>query len=332
MLYCIPAFQLSFFNTNEFIMKTFIKLFICLLFIGGSAWAQNTSPVLRFGLFADTQYADCPAENSRFYRHALQKLDTCIHHFNEQNVQFTINLGDIVDRRNSDLTTVLSSLSRLNSKIYHITGNHDYKEVTDNATLYRQLGMPAEYYSFRKGNWVFVMLNTNEVSAYAHVEGTEKEQELADMLRHIEQTGGRQAYRWNGGVSKKQMKWLSNTLADCERNNCNALVFSHHPLYPQGEFTALNNMEILETISKFPCVKAVFSGHHHAGAFSYYKGIPMITHEGMIETEKQNAYSIIEITQDSIFMKGVGRAPSRAFKHSALPCRKDIQTTPVNAQ
>lgn len=313
-------------------MKTFIKLIISLFFLGGSVLAQDLPPILRFGLFADTQYADCPSENTRFYRQALLKLDTCINYFNQQNVQFTINLGDIVDRKNSDLETVKSCLSRLNADIYHITGNHDYKEVTDNAVLYRQLSMPSEYYSFRKKNWVFIMLNTNEVSAYAHVEGTEKEQELADMLDHIKKTGGKQAYRWNGGISKKQMKWLDSQLAESERNNLNVLVFSHHPLYPQSGFTALNNMEILQTISKYTCVKAVISGHHHAGAYDCYNGIPIITHEGMIETEKQNAYSIVEITQDSILLKGHGRATTRAFKYTQLPYWKDIQTTTVNTE
>lgn len=309
----------------------FIRLFICLFFLGGSALAQDT-PILKFGLFADTQYADCPSENARFYRQALQKLDTCINYFNQQNVQFTINLGDIIDRKNSDLKMIMSSLAHLNNKIYHITGNHDYKEVTDNSVLYRQLSMPSEYYSFKKQNWVFIMLNTNEVSAYANVTGTEKEQELAEMLEQIKQTEGKQAYRWNGGISRKQMKWLDDLLGKCERNHNNVLIFTHHPLYPQGEFTALNNMEILNTISKYPCVKAVFSGHHHAGAFGYYKGIPMITQEGMIETETQNAYSTVEITRDSILVKGRGRVPSRSFKYSHLPYWKDIQTTSVNTQ
>ena len=226
----------------------------------------------------------------------------------------------------------MSSLAHLNNEIYHITGNHDYKEVTDNSVLYRQLSMPSEYYSFKKQNWVFIMLNTNEVSAYANVTGTEKEQELAEMLEQIRQTGGKQAYRWNGGISRKQMKWLDDLLVKCERNHNNVLIFTHHPLYPQSEFTALNNMEILNTISKYPCVKAVFSGHHHTGAFGYYKGIPMITQEGMIETEAQNAYSIVEITQDSILVKGHGRVPSRSFKYSHLPYWKDIQTTSVNTE
>lgn len=39
-------------------MKMFIRLFTCLFFLGGSALAQDISPILKFGLFADTQYAE----------------------------------------------------------------------------------------------------------------------------------------------------------------------------------------------------------------------------------------------------------------------------------
>ena len=297
-------------------MKNIIGLFMCISMLGSCWSSQDDSSNLKFGLFADTQYADCPSDSKRFYREALQKLDTCVRCFNEENVQFSINLGDIIDRKNSDLNTIKSYLCQLKNDVYHITGNHDYKEVTDNSVLYRQLGMPSEYYSFKKGNWVFIMLNTNDVAAYANVKGTEKEQELTKMQEKVKQTGGKQGHRWNGGIGRTQMEWLDNLLTDCGKNKNNVLVFSHHPFYPSSEFTALNNMEILETISRHPCVKAVFSGHHHAGEFGYYKGIPMITQEGMIETEKQNAYSIVEITRDSIRVKGYGRVPSRSFKYS----------------
>ena len=297
-------------------MRNIFGLFICISLLWSCTSVRDDTPILKFGIFADTQYADCPSENMRFYREALQKLDTCINCFNKENVQFTINLGDIIDRKNNDLNIIKSYLCRLNNEVYHITGNHDYKEVTDNSVLYRQLDMPTEYYWFKKGNWVFIMLNTNEVAAYANVNGTEKEQELTEMLDKIKQTGGKQGYRWNGGASRKQMEWLDHLLAECEGNKNNVLLFSHHPFYPFSEFTALNNVEILETISRYSCVKAVISGHHHAGAFGYYKGIPMITQEGMVETENQNAYSIVEITRDSILVRGYGRVPSRSFKYS----------------
>ncbi len=80
-------------------------------------------------------------QNTRYYREALQKLDTCIEYFNRQEVQFTINLGDITDRKNSDLEVIKQHLSQLNHKIYHLTGNHDYKDITNNSVLYKQLSM-----------------------------------------------------------------------------------------------------------------------------------------------------------------------------------------------
>lgn len=297
-------------------MLKFIQLLICSLLTGGAALAQNASPILKFGLFADAQYADCPPGNMRFYRETLPKLDTCINYFNREKVQFTIQLGDLIDRENSDLDSVKLYLSRLNQKIYHITGNHDYKQVAGDPSIYKQLNMPSQYYSFKKKNWVFIMLNTNDISTYTDIKGTEKEQELADMQEQNRRAGGKQGHSWNGGVGKEQMKWLDHLLAQCEKKGNHALIFTHHPLYPPSEFTALNPTAILQTISAYTCVKAVFSGHHHAGAFGFYKGIPMITHEGMVETEKQNAYSVVEITPDSIRIKGHGRASSHSFKYS----------------
>ena len=226
------------------------------------------------------------------------------------------NLGDITDRKNSDLEVIKQHLSQLNHKIYHLTGNHDYEGVTSNSVLYKQLDMPSEYYSFKKGDWVFIMLNTNEIASYANIAGTPKENEWNRMQEQIKQIKGKYAYEWNGGISEKQMKWLDRLLKKCEKKGLSVLIFSHHPLYPQSDFSALNGNEIVDTLSKYSCVKAAFSGHHHAGAFGYYKNIPLITLEGMVETENQNAYAIVEISQDHLLVKGQGRASSYSFKLS----------------
>lgn len=278
--------------------------------------AQNDTLLLRFGVFADVQYADCPPSIGRYYRKALFKMDTCLHVFNEQSVEFAINLGDIIDRDIRDLDKVLQHTKVLRSPIYHLTGNHDYKykEGTKDSVLYHRLQMPSPYYSFRKGKWTFVMLNTNEISNYANKGDIEKGKELKEMLERIRNTGSKQAYNWNGGISKKQMQWLDSLLTVHEKGKLPVIVCTHHPLYPFDEFTALNNEQILQTLARYSCVKLVLSGHHHAGAFGYYQGIPMITMEGIVETEKQNAYSIIEITQDSIRLRGYGRTASRSFK------------------
>jgi beta-galactosidase len=92
------------------------------------------------------------------------------------------------------------------------------------------------------------------------------------------------------------------------------LVFSHHPLYPESAFTALNNIEILNVITDYSCVKAVFSGHHHAGSFAYYKNIPVVTVEGMVETEGENAFGIVQLYDNKIVVEGTERMTSRELK------------------
>ena len=288
-------------------------LFLC-LFSTHFCFAQNNEiPLLRFGLITDTQYANSNTDGSRYYRNSLKKIRESISYFNDQKLPFTINMGDIIDRNFDDLDSVLNCLKHLDNKIYHLTGNHDYKGVTDNRKLYKKLSMPSEYYYFKKKDWVFIMLNTNEVAAYSNVAGTEKEQELLQMQSHIKATGGRQGARWNGGISAQQLQWLDKLLAKCEKSGDKVLIFSHHPLYPNSEFTALNNIEILETIEKHSCVKAIFCGHHHAGKFAIYKGIPVVTAEGMIETAEDNSFGVVEIFKDKILLEGKGRMTSRVL-------------------
>lgn len=283
----------------------------CLLI---NASAQNDKPLIRFGLIADIQYADCDAAGSRFYRNSLKKLADCVDSLNCRKVAFTINLGDVVDRNYADMDSVLVRLNCLVKKVFNITGNHDYGGITDNQTLYKKLGMPSEYYAFKKKNWVFILLNTNEISDYANIAGTKKERELTAIRDCIRLSGGRQDAPWNGGVSEKQLQWLNDQLAKAEKSGNKVLVFSHHPLYPESGFTALNNRDILNIICNYSCVKAVFSGHHHAGNFAYFKNIPILTAEGMVETKTDNSFGIVKIYESKIVMEGIGRMSSREFR------------------
>lgn len=293
----------------------FVVYVISLFPAAKNVFAQGDKPLIQFGLVADIQYASCEPERSRFYRNSLEKTDDCVSYLNNQNVQFTINLGDIVDRNWADFDSVLTRLSRLDNKIYNTTGNHDYKGVTNNIVLYKKLSMPSEYYAFKKKNWVFILLNTNEVAAYANIEGTEKEYELSAMLHHIKSAGSTQGARWNGGIGAGQLKWLTKLLAKSEKSGDNVLIFSHHLLYPETEFTALNNMEILNVIGNYTCVKAIFSGHHHTGAFAYFKNISVVTVEGMIETKDENSFGIVSIYNDKIVLEGKGRMTSHVLEN-----------------
>ena len=281
--------------------------------MGMNVSAQE-NPLIQFGIIADIQYCSCDTYGSRFYKKSLKKLEDAVNFLNEQNVQFTINLGDITDKNVNDLDSVLNRLNNLKNRVYNTPGNHDYNGITNNKVLYKKLNMPAEYYFFKKKNWVFIMLNTNEVSSYANISGTPKEQELLNALDRIKSSGGRQGAGYNGGISEKQLKWFDNLLKKSEKSGNNVLVFSHHPLYPESGYTALNNTEILNIIDNYSCVKAIFAGHHHAGNFVFYKNIPVVTIEGMVETENDNAFGIVKIYSDKIVLEGKGRMSSRELK------------------
>ena len=283
------------------------------LFISVSTGLSQNIPVLRFGLIADVQYCNCDTNGTRFYRNSLSKLESAVTDLYNQQAEFTINLGDLVDRNPEDLDAVVDRQKLLNSKVYNTLGNHDYEGVDDNKKLYKKLGLRNDYYSFKKRGWRFIVLNTNEVASYSNIRGTSKEQELTIMLDNIRKRNGNNGKAWNGGISGRQMEWLKKLLQNADKKNENVLIFTHHPLYPAEGYTALNDVEILETISLFSNVRGVISGHHHVGAYGVYKGIPCITLEGMVETEKENAYAVVDIYEGKLVITGMNRAKSYEF-------------------
>lgn len=297
-------------------MKRLVSLLNALLFcLLLSACTSKETQTIRIGIIADIQYCDCETKGSRFYRNSLSKLEAAVNDLNQEDVHFTVNLGDLVDRDTPDnLDEVLTRLEKLENGVYHTTGNHDYNGVYDNEVLYKQLGMPSSYYSFTNGDWRFVMLNTNEVASYANVGGTPLEAELNAMMEQIRESGGKNGASYNGGISKKQLAWLKQELENAQKKNEKVIVFSHHPLYASPGLTALNDQEILDVLSAYSCVKAGICGHHHPGDFGTYEGIPFITTEGMIETESSNAYGVLKLTKKQIILTGKGRTKSYTLK------------------
>lgn len=274
---------------------------------------STEEPVARFGIIADIQYCDCDTRGQRYYRNALQKLKQSVDHFNKEEVEFAVNLGDLVDRDTPhNLDSVLSCLNKLNAPVYNLAGNHDYENI-DNDHLYAALKMPSEYYSFQRNGWRFVMLNTNEIASYSNVDGTWKEKELLEMRDNIRKTTGQNAAEYNGGISNRQLQWLQELLENSENKDEKVLIFSHHPLGCIKGLTALNDQEIVSLASQFSCVKALIAGHHHAGAFCETESLPCIVVEGMVETADQNAYGIIELFPDRLILQGYGRVTSRVI-------------------
>ncbi|WP_090391848.1 metallophosphoesterase [Niabella drilacis] len=294
---------------------------LVLLLTANLLYAQTEKPVIRFGLIADPQYADADSRGTRFYRNSLKKLEDCVITFNQEKLPFMINLGDITDRNPADLDPVLQVLKQLRSPVYTTPGNHDYTGVASNETLYKKLKMPAPYYSFKKGNWRFIMLNTNEIASYSNVAGTWKEQELNVMLKNINERHGKNAQEYNGGISSRQLQWLKALLQRSERKGENVLIFSHHPFGCATGLTALNDKEVIAVIAPFKCVRALIAGHHHAGAFCEIGTLPCIVAEGMVETPDQNSYGIVELYPDKLMLKGYGRMTTRTISFKTIKNR-----------
>lgn len=297
-------------------MKSFtiiFFLFISATFTISIAQTKISEPILKMGLIADIQYGDCATNGSRFYRNSINKLREAVKDINDNNVHFTVNLGDFTDRNLADLDVVMAELGMLNANMYSITGNHDYVGVKDNQVLYNKLFLPSDYYSlgFPRLGIQFLFLNSNDISSYSNVLDVDKQVELETIKAKLKAENRKNNYSWNGALSKEQLNWLENKLKLAHDENVRIVICMHHPLYPDNNHNALNDREILEVIGKYDCVKAVLSGHNHAGNFAYYKGIPFITVEGMIETEADNAYGIVEIFKDKMVVKGRGRVTSR---------------------
>lgn len=290
-------------------IKVFLSLLLTLLYSLG----QGQS-LVRIGLIADPQYADKDTHGSRFYRNSLVKLDSAVAVINRDEVDFTVMLGDLVDVGPKDLAAPLQRLDKLKRPIYAILGNHDYVDVEDGASLYKSYRMPNPYYTIEKGQWLFILLNTNELAEYATTMGSGQRRDWKKLNEGLKAAKRSNDQPWNGGISEKQFKWMEKQLRKAQSRSKNVIVFTHHPLYPENGLEALNNREILGLIEKYPAVKAVISGHHHPGNFATYKGIPIITLEGMIETADQNAYGILELGQHQLTLDGKGRMTSRKIE------------------
>ena len=76
-----------------------------------SAFANsNEKPKFEFGIVPDIQYCDCDASGTRFYRNSVDKLREASQTFNKEDVDFTVQTGDIIDRNLSSFSTILPTL------------------------------------------------------------------------------------------------------------------------------------------------------------------------------------------------------------------------------
>ena len=93
--------------------------------------ADSEKPLFSVGLIADAQYADVEPGGIRYYRNSINKLATAAKAINEAQVDFSIHLGDLIDRNFSSFDDILEPLRTLEKPVHQILGNHDFSVPDD---------------------------------------------------------------------------------------------------------------------------------------------------------------------------------------------------------
>jgi manganese-dependent ADP-ribose/CDP-alcohol diphosphatase len=274
-----------------------------------------TRDAFEIGLVADAQYADVDDKGTRFYRQSIGKLGAAVEHFNGRELAFCVHLGDLIDREWKSFDEIAKPLATSRHRWHQLLGNHDF-DVPDvhKVGVPKRLGMERRYGSFDHGAFRFVVLDTNDVSTYAHPAGTAERNAAEAELQRLQTANVPQAKPWNGGLGAAQLSWLDRTCADARTAQRKVIVFAHHPVFPAGVHVVWNANEVLAVLDRHPQVVAWINGHNHAGDFGERNGVPFVTMRGMVETRDTTAFATARISSDRIVLSGHGREPSRELK------------------
>lgn len=289
--------------------------------------AAATAPLLarttgedgfEIGLAADAQYADIPSTRKRFYRQAVDRLTEAIEHCNARELAFCVHLGDLIDRDWKSFDAMAAPLARSRHTWHQLLGNHDFDVLdAEKARVPGRLGMKWRHGAFAHGGFRFVVLDTNDVSTYAHAAGSAERAAAEQELARLQAAQTRQARPWNGGVGAAQLAWFERACAAARRAGERVIVLAHHPVFPANDHNVWNDAAVLAAIDRQPNVVAWLNGHNHAGNYGERDGVHFVTLHGMVETPETNAFATARLLRDRILITGHGREPARELRLKA---------------
>jgi manganese-dependent ADP-ribose/CDP-alcohol diphosphatase len=272
-----------------------------------------TRPALHLGLIADPQYADIDPYLTRYYRQSIGKLGVAVEHFNGLELDLCINAGDTIDRSWGSFDEVLKAIGRCKHKFNYVLGNHDFDLLDEfKEKVAPRLEMGGRFYVIQRGGFRFLMADTNDISTYAWPKDSVKAVASTNELLRVAATRIPNAQPWNGAVGPHQLTWLHDQCRAAAAEKQKVIIFAHHPILPAWHnHNTWNSQELLQLVDRNPNVVAWINGHNHAGAYAERNGVPYITLRGMVETEKTNAFSTLQLFDDRMLLTGHGREISR---------------------
>mgnify|MGYP006078084809 CR=1 FL=1 len=296
--------------------RKFIHTSAATLAAGTAHAEEKEAPLFSVGLIADAQYVDADPGGIRHYRNSVKKLGSAVDSINEAEVDFSIHLGDLIDRKFESFDQILEPLSKLKLSVIQIPGNHDFSVPDDKKPeVFGKLGMTKPYHSFSKSGFRFVFLDGTEVSTFANTRESDVFKEASEILKQFKAEGRKNAKSWNGAISAAQLAWLKGELAAAKRAGEKVIISCHYPILPDNSHNLWNDREVLAVIDQFPgIVAAWFNGHNHAGNYAERNGVHYVTVQGMVDTEDKNAFAVLDVTAEVLTIKGSGRVPSRVME------------------
>ena len=293
----------------------------------GLAGKEIDKAEVSFGVMADIQYCDCNrkwVKWTRFYRNSLNKLEKAVVEFNSQDLDFVIQVGDLIDRDFSSYQEVLPVYQQLNAPRYHVLGNHEFKVGSeDKGKILSTLDLQKGYYDFTHHSWRFIVLDGTDLSLFAPEKGGERYKEARSTLRKLRKGGMVNALMKNGGLSTEQMTWLKQTLDKAEATGEKVVLFCHYPVFPESSYNLWNNHEVVQLLESYENVVAYINGHNHQGSYQEKDAIHYLSLQGMVETEKENAFAVIRAYPEHLKVTGFGREPDRTLYFStSTPIKK----------
>lgn len=291
------------------------KLTLAIIALSCLASCQKKEPIqnFSFGIIADCQYCDCDIKWDRYFRKSPTRLKEAVHHLNEYNLDFTIHLGDFIDKDFKSFDSILPTWKNLKSDRYHVLGNHDF-DVADSlkSKIPNKLELKSRYYSFNKHNWKFIVLDGTDLSTYAPSKNNIKASQ--ELLSTKEKDSLPYAMFYNGALSNEQMSWVKDQLDEAKSQNQNVGFFCHFPVQPIDNHNLWNTEEFLNLIAPYENIKFYMNGHNHAGSYATLNDVHHITFKGMVDTKDTSSYAIATITSDSLLISGFGRESKRQLK------------------
>ena len=274
-------------------------------------------PFLRFGVLADPQYADAEpwALLDRYYRNSIIKLEEAFGVLNGEDLSFVVTLGDLVDKDWESFDPVLAAYKGLKHESFLMPGNHDFSVAPERlGEVHARLGMPAAWHDFSRGGIRFIIIDGNEVSLFSAPEGGPRHAAAKARLDALTSEGAINAKEWNGGISDEQFTWLEATLAKAKAAGEQAIVMGHYPLYPENEHNLWGGERLIELFERSGNVIAYLNGHNHVGNLGRHGSTWYVNFKGIVDTEKENAFAVVELYPDRIEITGYGREESRTLE------------------